>query len=152
MNRFHGRQFQESLHGNPKFLKYYLFAYRLKDNHVNVSPNRCARTGVRMRKTAWGHPVAAKCRRITELAYDSRHGNWGRASYLFHWRNGQYCPWCLVDIRVPIHWRWYNSGKGVFRYGLLDEEWQEKRVFNVVREEIALLKRRFARKKENRHG
>jgi hypothetical protein len=63
-----------------------------------------------------------------------------------------YCPWCLVDIRAPIHWRWYNSGKGVFRYGLLDEEWQEKRVFNVVREEIALLKEQFAAKKENRHG
>lgn len=54
-----------------------------------------------------------------------------------------WCIWCLADIRVPIHWRWYNSGKGVFRYGLIDEEWQEKRVFNVVREEIGLLKKQF---------
>jgi len=48
--------------------------------------------------------------------------------------------WCLVDVRVPMHWRWYNQGKAVFRYGLLDEKWKEKRIFNVVKEELATLK------------
>ena len=52
-----------------------------------------------------------------------------------------YMPWCLADVRVPMHWRWYNAGKAVFRYGLLDEQWQEKRAFAVVKEEIARLKR-----------
>jgi len=52
-------------------------------------------------------------------------------------------PWCLMDIRVPMHWRWYNKGLGVFRYGLLDESWNEKRVFRVVKEEIAKLKAHF---------
>ena len=54
-----------------------------------------------------------------------------------------YCPWCLVDIRVPIHWRWYNQGKGLFRYGLLDEHWEKKLAFDAVKEAIAELKERF---------
>jgi len=56
-----------------------------------------------------------------------------------------YAPWCLVDVRVPLHWRWYNKGKAVFRYGLLDENWQEKKAFNTVKEEIAKLKKVFGR-------
>ena len=49
-------------------------------------------------------------------------------------------PWCLVDVRVPMHWRWYNDGRGVFRYGLLDEQWREKKAFAAVREGISGLK------------
>ncbi len=54
-----------------------------------------------------------------------------------------WCPWCLADIRVPLHWRWYNQGKGVFRYGLLDENWEKKKAFAVVREETAALRNLF---------
>lgn len=54
-----------------------------------------------------------------------------------------YCPWCLVDIRVPMHWRWYNEGKAVFRYGVCDEEWEKKTVFDAVKAVIAKLKSRI---------
>jgi len=49
-------------------------------------------------------------------------------------------PWCLMDVRVPMHWRWYNRGSGTFAYGLLDNDYNEKHVYRVVREEIAALK------------
>jgi beta-glucuronidase len=49
-------------------------------------------------------------------------------------------PWCLMDVRVPMHWRWYNRGSGTFAYGLLDNNYNEKHVCGVVREEIAALK------------
>jgi beta-glucuronidase len=49
-------------------------------------------------------------------------------------------PWCLMDVRVPMHWRWYNRGSGTFAYGLLDNDYREKHVFHVVQEEIAALK------------
>ena len=52
-------------------------------------------------------------------------------------------PWCLVDVRVPMHWRWYNAGKAVFRYGLLDESWQQKKAFEVVNKGIADLKLKY---------
>jgi beta-glucuronidase len=51
-----------------------------------------------------------------------------------------YCPWCLTDIRAPIHWRWYNSGLGLFRYGFLDEQWQKKSPFDTLKAAIAGLK------------
>lgn len=51
-------------------------------------------------------------------------------------------PWCLMDVRVPMHWRWYNRGSGTFAYGLVDNNYKEKFVFKVVKEEIALLKAR----------
>lgn len=54
-----------------------------------------------------------------------------------------YCPWCLVDIRAPIHWRWYNGGKGVFRYGFLDENWEKKTVYDTLKAAIAELKNSF---------
>ncbi len=57
-----------------------------------------------------------------------------------------YCPWCLVDVRVPIHWRWYNQGKGVFRYGFLDENWEKKTVYDTLKASIAMLKARYAPK------
>lgn len=49
-------------------------------------------------------------------------------------------PWCLMDVRVPMHWRWYNRGSGTFAYGLLDNDYNEKHVYHVVQEEIAALK------------
>ena len=52
-----------------------------------------------------------------------------------------YCPWCLMDIRSVIQWRWYNQGKAIFRFGFLDENWQKKKVFDVVAESIAKLKK-----------
>ena len=51
-----------------------------------------------------------------------------------------YCPWCLADMRVPLHWRWYNSGKAVCRYGFLDENWIPKKVFSTLRICISKLK------------
>ena len=55
-----------------------------------------------------------------------------------------YMPWCLADVRVPMHWRWYNAGKAAFSYGLLDLEWRKKKVFDVVKAEIACLKKAMA--------
>ena len=55
-----------------------------------------------------------------------------------------YMPWCLMDVRVPMHWRWYNAGKAVFRYGLLSEQFTTKKVFDVVKDEIARLKETFS--------
>jgi beta-glucuronidase len=57
-----------------------------------------------------------------------------------------YSPWCLNDVRVPIHWRWYNQGKGVFRYGFLDENWQEKKAYKVLKDGIKSLKEHFGDK------
>lgn len=52
-----------------------------------------------------------------------------------------YCPWCLADIRVPLHWRWYNEGKAIFRYGMLDENYVPKEIVcQALREAIAGLK------------
>jgi beta-glucuronidase len=62
-----------------------------------------------------------------------------------------YMPWCLTDVRVPMHWRWYNAGKAVFRYGLLDEEGREKRAYAVVKEETAALKQAFDRPSSKPH-
>ncbi|MFA6293820.1 MAG: glycoside hydrolase family 2 TIM barrel-domain containing protein [Victivallales bacterium] len=52
-----------------------------------------------------------------------------------------YCPWCLADMRGPLHWRWYNSGKAVCRYGFLDENWVPKKVFSTLKDCISKLKR-----------
>jgi beta-glucuronidase len=54
-----------------------------------------------------------------------------------------YCPWCLTDVRVPIHWRWYNEGKGVFRYGFMDENWKKKEVYNTLKTAISNLRSFF---------
>ena len=51
-----------------------------------------------------------------------------------------YMPWCLSDVRVPMHWRWYNAGQAVFRYGLLDEHGREKESYGVARDETAKLR------------
>lgn len=50
-------------------------------------------------------------------------------------------PWALMDVRVPMHWRWYNRGSGTFAYGFLDNQYKEKRVYNVVKDEIASLRK-----------
>ena len=64
-----------------------------------------------------------------QLGHEERHAALLRASYRVFASlpeiNGV-CLWGLADVRAPIHWRWYNGGKGVFRYGLLDEKWQKK--------------------------
>ncbi len=52
-----------------------------------------------------------------------------------------YVPWCLMDVRVPMHWRWYNRGSGTFAYGLTDNQYRNKAVFTVVQGEIARLRR-----------
>ena len=54
-----------------------------------------------------------------------------------------YSPWCLTDIRVPIHWRWYIEGKGVFRYGFMDEKWQPKEAYYILKQSISELKKYF---------
>ena len=54
-----------------------------------------------------------------------------------------YSPWCLMDIRVPLHWRWYNQGKAVFRYGFCDEHGDKKTVFATLQACIARLKERM---------
>lgn len=53
-----------------------------------------------------------------------------------------YIPWALMDVRVPMHWRWFNQGSGTFAYGLLDNNYQKKAVFDVVKAEIEALKAR----------
>ena len=54
-----------------------------------------------------------------------------------------YVPWSLMDVRVPMHWRWYNRGSATFAYGFLDNDYVKKHVFGVVQEEIAKLRARF---------
>ena len=54
-----------------------------------------------------------------------------------------YSPWILTDGRAPIHWRWYNQGKAVYRYGFLDEDWRKKKIFDVLKNAIAGLKKHF---------
>jgi hypothetical protein len=51
-----------------------------------------------------------------------------------------YVPWALMDVRVPMHWRWYNRGTGTFAYGLMDNQYQEKAAFDVVKQSISELK------------
>ena len=80
------------------------------------------------------------------LGSESRHIRTMREAYQSFRQLPQisgYMPWCLADVRVPMHWRWYNAGQAVFRYGLMDEQWRKKKVFAVVKSEIAALKERF---------
>jgi beta-glucuronidase len=51
-----------------------------------------------------------------------------------------YSPWVLVDGRAPIHWRWYNQGKGLYRHGFLDENWQPKQAYAALGQGVARLK------------
>jgi len=54
-----------------------------------------------------------------------------------------YVPWALMDVRVPMHWRWYNRGTGTFAYGLMDNDYNNKAVFDVVRDSVAELRERY---------
>jgi beta-glucuronidase len=54
-----------------------------------------------------------------------------------------YVPWALMDVRVPMHWRWYNRGTGTFAYGMLDNQYQKKHVFDVVKKEITEIRKVF---------
>ena len=56
-----------------------------------------------------------------------------------------YSPWVLVDGRAPIHWRWYNQGKGLYRHGFLDENWKPKLAYTALREGILRLKKLFGK-------
>jgi len=79
-----------------------------------------------------------------QLGSEARHAALLRGTYRILARLPEligYCPWCLTDIRVPIHWRWYNQGKGVFRYGVMDETYAKKAtVFAALQEGIRELK------------
>ena len=54
-----------------------------------------------------------------------------------------YVPWALMDVRVPMHWRWYNRGSGTFAYGLMDNNYQKKAVFPVVQECIHDMRKQY---------
>jgi len=54
-----------------------------------------------------------------------------------------YAPWVLQDGRAPIHWRWYNQGTGLFRYGFMDENWQPKKAYFTLKDCIARLKKHW---------
>ena len=82
-----------------------------------------------------------------ELGSEARHAAMLREAYDVFTRLPEmsgYCPWCMADIRVPLHWRWYNEGKGLFRYGILDEAYEPKKeVYKALRESVAGLKESF---------
>lgn len=55
-----------------------------------------------------------------------------------------YSPWVLTDGRAPIHWRWYNEGTGLYRYGFLDEKWQPKKAHTSLKESIRRLQEHWS--------
>lgn len=80
----------------------------------------------------------------SDLGHPSRHATILREAYEAMGKHPEivgYIPWALMDVRVPMHWRWYNRGSGTFAYGLLDNQYRKKAVFEVVQSEIATLKR-----------
>lgn len=81
-----------------------------------------------------------------DLGHPKRHEKILREAYQAFHRTPEimgYVPWALMDVRVPMHWRWYNRGSGTFAYGLLDNDYRKKYVFDVVKEEISKLKKHF---------
>lgn len=84
-----------------------------------------------------------------DLGHPDRHATILREAYeamANHPEIVGYVPWALMDVRVPMHWRWYNRGTGTFAYGLLDNNYQKKAVFNVVQQCIADLRAHHAGK------
>lgn len=82
----------------------------------------------------------------TDLGHPDRHAGILREAYRgmgAHPEIVGYVPWALMDVRVPMHWRWYNRGSGTFAYGLLDNQYRKKAVFEFVREEIRAMKARY---------
>ena len=81
-------------------------------------------------------------RQATDLGHPDRHAVILREAYAAMAKHPEivgYIPWALMDVRVPMHWRWYNRGTGTFAYGLLDNQYRKKAVFEVVQEEIRKL-------------
>lgn len=78
-----------------------------------------------------------------DLGHPKRHEKILREAYQAYQKAPEivgYVPWSLMDVRVPMHWRWYNRGSGTFAYGLLDNNYKKKYVFDVVKEEIRQLR------------
>jgi hypothetical protein len=81
-----------------------------------------------------------------ESGHPKRHEKILREAYQAFHRTPEimgYVPWALMDVRVPMHWRWYNRGSGTFAYGLLDNDYRKKHVFDVVKEEISKLRKHY---------
>jgi beta-glucuronidase len=86
---------------------------------------------------------ALEGRAETDLGHPARHALILREAYRAMAEHPEivgYVPWALMDVRVPMHWRWYNRGSGTFAYGLLDNQYRKKQVFDVVKDEIARLR------------
>ncbi|WDE95229.1 glycoside hydrolase family 2 TIM barrel-domain containing protein [Lentisphaera profundi] len=82
----------------------------------------------------------------TDLGHPVRHETILREAYATYHEHEEivgYVPWALMDCRVPMHWRWYNRGTGTFAYGMLDNNYKKKHVFDVVQAEITKLRKRF---------
>lgn len=78
-----------------------------------------------------------------ETGHPERHAATLRTGYRAAHRHREIVgmvPWCLMDVRVPMHWRWYNRGSSTFAYGLLTNDFLPKQVFAVAKDEIARLK------------
>jgi beta-glucuronidase len=79
-----------------------------------------------------------------QLGSEERHANMIERAYDTFARLPEitgYSPWVLTDGRAPIHWRWYNQGKGLYRHGFLDEAWQPKQAYMALRKGVARLKK-----------
>ncbi|MCH2176973.1 MAG: hypothetical protein MK193_14715 [Lentisphaeria bacterium] len=82
----------------------------------------------------------------TDLGHPKRHEIILREGYEPFHRHPEivgYVPWALMDCRVPMHWRWYNHGTGTFAYGMLDNNYKKKYVFDVVQDEISKLRKTY---------
>lgn len=85
-------------------------------------------------------------REVNEVGHPEYHSKIlqeGYASFHDHEEIVGYVPWSLMDVRVPMHWRWYNRGSGTFAYGLSDNQYQNKAVFKVVQDEIKKLRKKW---------
>lgn len=79
-----------------------------------------------------------------ELGSEERHARMIEKAYDMFARLPEitgYSPWILTDGRAPIHWRWYNQGKGLYRHGFLDEAWRPKQAYNALRDGVIRLKK-----------
>lgn len=63
-----------------------------------------------------------------------------------------YSPWVLVDGRCPIHWRWYNQGKAIYRHGFLDENWKPKQAYTALRDGVSRLKKLWGKNPAHANG
>ncbi|HEY3415693.1 MAG TPA: glycoside hydrolase family 2 TIM barrel-domain containing protein, partial [Armatimonadota bacterium] len=74
---------------------------------------------------------------LDELGSDAGHADVVRRFYesfeTMPWLAGA-AIWNFCDIRSPIQWQWFGSGLGVFRYGITDENWEPKQVYQVVKD------------------